>query len=372
PNPKPETRNPKPETRNPKPETRNPLKKIAYIEIDTHAEIAQAFMDIMKDSSEFSVDYYFSKKIKDLVKENGETVFLSDSSMLLEQLKLKKYDLIIIGTVHRYFNTFHVVIQKYKASVIVHNINFSKASKGALMKSIFKGDVIYRLKLWWKEGLFYSSKVYRNAQKLWVLDEDISSEKYQFLPLFYNKYFENQSKESLNVVIPGGVSQKRRDYHHVFKTIEHLKTEEKCEFIFLGKAKDNELKQLERLAKKLPENVSIQYFSDRVSNDDFEKGMQIADVLWCPIQQKTEFFSREEIYGLTKMTGNFGDAVKYGKAAVFPKDYPSKSEFIIPEKENILEQFKTLKNTRFDFQKNYSRKSVIKRLEDGLSAVISI
>ncbi|WP_265131500.1 hypothetical protein [Chryseobacterium oranimense] len=348
------------------------MKKIAYIEIDTHAEIAQAFMDIMKDSSEFSVDYYFSKKIKDLVQENGEKVFLSDSSMLLEQLELKKYDLIIIGTVHRYFNTFHAVVQKYKASVIVHNINFSKSSKGALMKSVFKGDVIYRLKLWWKEGLFYSSKVYRNAQKLWVLDEEISSEKYQFLPLFYNKYFENRSKDSLTVVIPGGVSQKRRDYHHVFKTIEHLKTEEKCEFIFLGKAKDNELKQLERLAKKLPENVSIQYFSDRVSNDDFEKGMQQADVLWCPIQQITEFFSREEIYGLTKMTGNFGDAVKYGKAAVFPKDYPSKSEFIIPEKENILEQFKTLKNTRFDFQKDYSRKSVLKRLEDALSAIISI
>ncbi|SHF37290.1 hypothetical protein [Chryseobacterium sp. OV279] len=346
------------------------MKKIAYIEIDTHAEIAQAFMNIMKDSSDFNVDYYFSKKIKDLVEENDETVFLSDGSMILEQLKLKKYDLIIIGTVHRYFNTFHALVQKYNASVIVHNINFSTASKGALMKSIFKGDLIYRLKLWWKEGLFYTGKTYRNAKSLMVLDEELSSDMYQFLPVFYSENFEKQENEALTVVIPGGVSQKRRDYDHVFKTIQNLKTEEKYEFIFLGKAKDDELKKLEKLAKKLPENISVQYFSDRVSNHDFEEGMQKADVLWCPIQQKTEFFSREEIYGLTKMTGNLGDAIKYGKTAVFPKDYPSKLEFIIPEAENILEQFKTLKNGRFDFQKEYNKKSVLKKLEDVLLGLI--
>jgi len=348
------------------------LKKIAYIEIDTHAEIAQAFMDIMKDSSEFSVDYYFSKKIKDLVEEDGESVFLSDSSMIMEQLKLKKYDLIILGTVHRYFNTFHALVQKYNVSVIVHNMNFSVASKSALMKSVFRGDVIYRLKLWWKEGLFYASKAYRNAKNLLVLDEALSSGIYKFLPLFYSKDFEKQENHSLTVVIPGGVSQKRRDYHHVFKTIQNLKAEEKCEFIFLGKAKDNELKQLEKLSQKLPENISVQYFSDRVSHHDFENLMQSADVLWCPIQQKTEFFSREEIYGLTKMTGNLGDAIKYGKTAVFPENYPSKLEFIVPEKENILEQLKALKDARFDFQKNYSKKLVLQKLEDVLSGLISI
>ncbi|REC76834.1 hypothetical protein DRF60_13190 [Chryseobacterium elymi] len=348
------------------------MKKIAYIEIDTHAEIAQAFMDIMKGSSAFNVDYYFSKKIKDLVAENGETVFLSDSSMIMEQLKLKKYDLIIIGTVHRYFNTFHALVQKYNVSVIVHNMNFSVASKSALMKSVFKGDIIYRLKLWWKEGLFYTSKTYRNAKNLLVLDEELSSDIYKFLPLFYSKNFEKQENSDLTIVIPGGVSQTRRDYHHVFKTILNLKTEEKCEFIFLGKAKDSELKQLEKLSQKLPHNVSIQYFSDRVSHDDFEKWMQNADVLWCPIQQKTEFFNREEIYGLTKMTGNLGDAIKYGKTAVFPKDYPSKLEFIVPEADNIMKQFKTLKNMRFDFQESYSKKLVLKKLEDVLSGLISI
>lgn len=329
-------------------------------------------MDIMRSSSEFSVDYYFSKKIGDLVEDNGEMVFLSDSSMIMEQLKLKKYDLVIIGTVHRYFNTFHALVRKYNAAVIVHNINFSGASKGALMTSVFKGDLMYRLKLWWKEGLFYTSKTYRNAKNLLILDEELSSEKLKFLPLFYSESFEKPDNKNLTIVIPGGVSQKRRDYHHVFKTIRNLKTEEECEFIFLGKAGDEELKQLEKLARQLPGKVSIRYFSDRVSHLDFEKEMWKADVLWCPIRQKTEFFSREEIYGVTKMTGNLGDAIKYGKTAIFPKDYPSKLEFIVPEKENILEQFQELKNTRFDFQKNYNKNAVLKKLESALEGLISV
>jgi len=346
------------------------VKKIAYIEIDTHAEIAQAFMNIMKDSSDFAVDYYFSERIRNRIEENGEKGFLSDSSMILDQLSSKKYDLIIIGTVHRYFNTFQAIVQKYNAVVIVHNINFSQSSKWSLLKSIFKSDIIYRVKLWWKEGLLQSSKVYQKAKRLLVLDEEFSSDQHIFLPLFYTEVFEKTDNDHAVIVIPGGVSQKRRDYHHVFNVMKNLKTQEKYEFVFLGKAQGNELKQLERLSESLPENIMIQYFPDRVSNEDFEKWMQKAEVLWCPIQQKTEFFSLEETYGLTKMTGNLGDAVAYGKMAVFPENYPSKLEFIIPEKQDVISQFTELKNTQFDFQKTYNKSSVQKRLENVLKSLL--
>lgn len=346
------------------------MKKIAYIEIDTHAEIAQAFMNLMKESSEFAVDYYFSKRIRDRVDEDGDNIFLSDSSMITEQLKTKEYDLVIIGTIHRYFNTFQTVIQKYNTVVIVHNINFSQSSKWTLLKSIFKADIVYRLKLWWKEGLFYSPETYQQAKRLLVLDQELSSEKYVFLPLFYTGLFEKTENDHLVVVIPGGVSQKRRDYNQIFKTVQELKTQEKCEFVFLGKAQDHELKKLEKLAENLPENVAIRYFSNRVSNEDFDREMQKADVLWCPIRQKAAFFSNGEIYGVTKMTGNLGDAVRYGKMAVFPENYPSKLEFIIPEQKDIIRQFSELKKTGFDFQEKYNRNSVLESLEDVLKSLI--
>ena len=347
------------------------MKKIAYIEIDTHAEIAQAFMDIMRDTKDFTVDYYFSKKIKDQISKNDEAVFLSDSSMILDQLKDKGYDLIIIGTVHRFFNTFLAITKKYNTAVIAHNLNFSKASKLDLVKSVFKKDVIYRLKLWLKEGLFYSSKVYQTSGTLLVLDEAMSSEKYQFLPLFYTKDYRAAENQDRVVVIPGGVSQKRRDYHYIFKTIQHSETNKPCEFVFLGKAKDSELKELEKLSQKLPENIRITYFSERVSAEDFEKWMQKADVLWCPIQEHTEFFSLKETYGVTKMTGNLGDAVAYGKWAVFPSGYPSKLDFIIPEKENILNQLNELTHLHFDFQKYYNKIEIQKKTEQILFRLIS-
>ncbi|UKB78524.1 hypothetical protein [Chryseobacterium sp. MEBOG07] len=346
------------------------MKKIAYIEIDTHAEIAQAFMDVMKGSQDFEVDYYFSKKIKDQIKHSNKAIFLSDSSMILDQLRGKGYDLVVIGTVHRYFNTFLAVTKKYNTAIITHNLNFTKASKLDLMKSIFKGDIIFRLKLWMKEGLFYKTKVYQTSRSLFVLDEALISERHRFLPLFYTRDFDKTKNEDLVIVIPGGVSQNRRDYTYIFETIQNLKTDKRCQLVFLGKASGHELKRLEQLSEKLPENIEITYFSERVSSEDFEKWMKKADVLWCPIQQETEFFSMKETYGLTKMTGNLGDAVAYGKLAVFPKNYPSKLDFIIPEKGNILDQLTALSEAPFDFYKTYSKKEVQKKLEQFLNGLM--
>lgn len=355
------------------------MKKIAYIEIDTHAEIAQSFMDIMEGSQSFSVNYYFSKKIKDQIVDHGEAIFLSDSSMILDQLKTNNYDLIIIGTVHRYFNVFQTITKKYNTSIIVHNINFMNTSKVDLIKSIFKSDIIFRLKLWWKESLFYASKPYQNAKNLLVLDEDLSSGKLKFLPIFYTKIFDKSENKILTIVIPGGVSQKRRNYKKVISIIKNLEELSRnstlknklIEFVFLGRAMNEELKEIIDLERSL-EYININYFSERVSQADFENWMQKADILWCPIQQETDFFSQKEIYGKTKMTGNLGDAIKFGKWAVFPENYSSKLDFIIPERENIIEQFNELKNTQFDFQKNYNKKLVQEKLEKVLSSLISI
>ncbi|AZA79586.1 hypothetical protein EG347_19880 [Chryseobacterium sp. G0186] len=347
------------------------MKRIAYIEIDTHAEIAQAFMNVMEGAQDYCVDYYFSKKIKDQITKADERVFLSDNSMILDQLKTQNYDLIIIGTVHRFFNTFWAIAKKYNTAVITHNLNFTKASKLDLIKSVFKGDLIYRLKLWWKEGLLYAARVYEESKSLVVLDEALISDRHQFLPIFYTRSFDKTENENLVIVIPGGVSQKRRDYNHIFKTIQEIGTDKNCEFVFLGKAKGDELKQLEDLSSNLSSNTKVTYFSERVSAGDFEEWMRRADVLWCPIQQETAFFSIKEVYGHTKMTGNLGDAIAYGKMAVFPNNYPSKLNFIFPEKENVIEQLSELPNTYFDFQKSYAKEEVQKRLEKLLKSLIS-
>lgn len=354
------------------------MKKIAYIELDTHAEIVQDFINIMSGSTQFSVNYFLSEKIKKQIVTKDEVVYSSDSSRILDQLAMHSYDLVIIGTVHRYFNTFLAITMQYKSAVIVHNLNFSKISKGKLIQNIIKKDIVYRLKLWWKEGLINAPKVYENAHQLLVLDEEINSTKYKFLPLFFTKKFQKNNSEVVKIVIPGGVSQARRDYKHIISTLQ--KFEANCkksnggkllEFIFLGKAQGEELKEIIHLERSL-EYINITYFKERISASIFDKYMQNADVLWCPIQRETEFFSQKEIYGKTKMTGNLGDAIKFGKMAVFPSQYSTKQPFIIKEKENLLELFLSLKNKEFNFQNDFGKQKIQKDIEGVISKMISI
>ena len=182
------------------------MKKIAYIELDTHAEIALNFMELMNDSKEFSVDYYFSEKIlrffgytqNDKLPEN---IKKATPENLIQQLSTTNYQLIIIGTVHRYFNVFEKIAEKFNTSIICHNLNFVKASNFDLLSSIFKEDFQYRLKLLLKEGLLRKSNVYKKAKNLLVLDRGFEnfvrkplvyaqSDKYKFFPILYTKFSE--------------------------------------------------------------------------------------------------------------------------------------------------------------------------------------
>ncbi|TXF75020.1 hypothetical protein [Chryseobacterium sp.] len=345
------------------------MKKIAYIEIDTHAEIAQNFMELMKGSEKFSVDYYFSEKILKQIGKHQVNLFVTESSVLLDQLKSKEYEMVIIGTVHRYFNIFERITAQFNTSVIVHNLNFTKISRFQLLNNILRDDFSYRLKLLLKEGLLSAPEVYHKAKNLLVLDENLGNEKLKFLPLFFNKCHPKKASETFTVVIPGTVSQQRRDYISVLKKIQNFQTD--VQIIFLGKAAGKELEWLKNFEKVQPENIEVQYFTEKVPPSVFDKWMKSADVLWCPLQNDTSFFSNPEIYGKTKMSGNIGDAIKYGKPALFPENYAGKYPFIFPEKSDIEEQLHSCSHSVIcDFQEKFSKENVRKGLEEILNSLL--
>ena len=142
---------------------------------------------------------------------------------------------------------------------------------------------------------------------------------------------------------------------------------EKFEIIFLGKASGKELEKLQNFERNKPENISIKYFKNKVSQSEFDELMKKANILWCPIQQKTEFFSQKEIYGITKMSGNIGDAIKYSKTAIFPENYPSKYPFIIHEKGNLEDFLFVKKEINFS---DFSKEKVLKQLETTIFALL--
>ncbi|ACU07183.1 hypothetical protein FIC_00728 [Flavobacteriaceae bacterium 3519-10] len=348
------------------------MKKIAYIELDTHAEIAVNFMDLMHDSSEFSVDYFFSSKILKQTNNTGKNIFEVTHATLFNQLQQTDYDLVIIGTVHRYFDIFFKVAEKFNSAVVVHNINFTKLSGFQLFKNVFKADFKYRLKLLLKEGLFSAPNVFAGAKNLMVLDESLIEKnkelELKFMPVFYFHKYEKPRKSIITIVIPGAVSQQRRDYLHVLKQIESFKRNTHFQFVFLGKARGKELSWIKEFEQSKLKNISLKYFTEKVPQTIFDRWMQAADILWCPIQSETEFFSNKEFYGITKISGNVGDAIKYGKLAIFPENYPNSHPFIIPEHTNIEEEIYTYnKWMDYDLEQNFAKQKVLKSLEKTLS-----
>lgn len=352
------------------------MKKIAYIELDTHAEIADNFMALMNASKEFEVDYYFSERVIKQLGQHQSNIHLSESTELLNQLNDQKYDLVIIGTAHRYFNLFNEITKKFNTSVIVHNLNFTRISRFQLFKNIFKKDFKYRLKLWLKEELLAAPKVFTKAKNLLVLDEGLAKGRLKHFPVFYNQFQDSNQSEIFTIVIPGAVSQQRRDYKKVLQELTKLnldqsQSERLIQVIFLGKAQWKELRWLKDFDNEKAENVSIQYFTEKVSQPLFDEWMNKADVLWCPIQSETEFFSHKEIYGKTKMSGNIGDAIKYGKMAFFPENYRSDFEFVINEEVNSgSEVFDFNPENSCDFQKEFSKNKILADLEKLLESLL--
>ena len=352
------------------------MKKIAYIELDTHAEVAGNFMELMRDSKVFEVDYYFSQRIIKRIGQHHSNIHLSESTELLNQLSEHTYDLIIIGTVHRYFNLFNVIAAKYNTSVIVHNLNFTRISRFQLFRNIFKKDFQYRLKLWLKEDLLAAPEVFKKAKNLLVLDQSLAKDRLKYMPVFYNQFQVSNQSEIFTIVIPGAVSQQRRDYKKVLQeltkwNLDQDQSKTSIKVVFLGKAQGKELQWLKDFDNEKAENISIQYFTEKVSQSLFDEWMNKADVLWCPIQSQTEFFSNKEIYGKTKMSGNIGDAIKYGKMAFFPENYRSDFEFIINEKVNSGgEVFDFNHENSYDFQKKFSKNKILADLEKVLESLL--
>ncbi|MPS71762.1 MAG: hypothetical protein E2590_01275 [Chryseobacterium sp.] len=340
------------------------MKKIAYIELDTHAELASNYYELTKDSDEISVDFYFSEKIFKILNIHEKNVFLTDYSQLLEVLEKVKYDMIIIGTVHRHFIFYKTIVQKFNTAIVIHNLNFTKASKWELFKSIFKKDFKYRLKLFLKEGLLEAPEVYQKSKYLLGIDELVSKKNnLEFLPIYFNQFNSpNSGSDTIKIVIPGAVSQSRRDYDSFFEKLKHFRNIGiNYEVIFLGKASGKELIKLKSIIDKIPQFVKIQYFEEKINQNEFDDWMIKADVLYCPVQKETEFFSIKEIYGKTKVSGNIGDAIKYAKPAIFPAAYDSDLEFIIVEKPDLQTQFSELRNLKFDFR-SYSLENVSKKI----------
>lgn len=342
--------------------------KIAYIELDTHADILSNFYGLLHDSEIFGVSYFISDKISQQFPVQDSAIRVVNPSNVLQILQNENWDLVIIGTAHRYFNLFSDIITKFPTALIAHNLAFTSISKINLVKSLFKEDFFYRLKLLFKEGLLSVHSVFKNAKVIFVLDEKLGNKQCQFLPVFYIQTTKKSTSGYFTVVVPGAVSQKRRDYKRILNQVSRFGQPTKI--ILLGKAQGEELRWIEEAKKRVPKHVQLKYFTKKVPQEEYDGLLRSADVLWCPIQIDTEFFSNDEKYGITKVSGNIGDAIKFATPAIFPKAYETNYPFIFSEVSDIESQLHSVSNTTIDWSL-FARNTVKERLEYALLKAIN-
>ena len=346
--------------------------KIAYIELDCHAEVVNNFMSLMNDSKLFNVDYFLAKHILDELDILPScNVFIVDENNV--RLKLSKsYQLVIIGTANTYFNLYKKIAKQYNTALIVHNLNFVQTPAGKILRKIFNQNKRSFLRLW-LQGILHKDKLQR-LTRLLVLDKRLITQSngvdIQLLPLSFNLYNKKVVlNQPVKVVIPGTVNNNRRDYQHVLEKIKYFTSE--MEIYLLGKAEEEDmLRKLSQTQASLHPNIRIIYYDDYISQEAFENVLKAAHLVLCPLQEKTFFMGVNEYYGKTKITGNINDAIKFGKPIILPDHYKAKDFFIFTEQDDIEKQIKNIATKVFEFEE-FSKEKVLRKLEDALTQLLA-
>jgi hypothetical protein len=148
-------------------------------------------------------------------------------------------------------------------------------------------------------------------------------DKVEVVQMNYCKGSDFVPAEVIEIVIPGNVSNKRKNVDMVFSVLKHLKPKSKLNFTFLGKPENNKvLKAIEHLKQTCHPNITITHFHRFIPWEEYSQVVSKAHVLLCPVRHKTSFYWVNEFYGETKVSGSEADCIYNGKIGIFPSTYP--------------------------------------------------
>lgn len=309
--------------------------RIAILEFETHSHLLLLWEELLKDLKEVEYTFFLSSFINRQVPEipSAKKEILKVEEIYNYTEEFKNFDVVILNTLHRNFEKFNSVFAHCKVLLLVHNCNFYFHSISPQWKDISKVKnislIYYYLKIILKEKIYQTKNIVNKARGYGFLNSEIAMKnqvagKLNFvIPLLYNSFFSRvENSTEIRIVIPGNVSCNRRDYSLIFKTLITIQPKEKLRVIFLGKPDGQKMsKELEKLKKSVHPHIQIDYYTQRIPQDDFTAQIKSAHFVLCPVLKETQFYLQPEIYGKTKASGNEADCIYYGKVGIFPDYY---------------------------------------------------
>jgi hypothetical protein len=130
-------------------------------------------------------------------------------------------------------------------------------------------------------------------------------------------------QEHINIVIPGAVDGRRRDYEQAFRLIQLLENAKAFStVIFLGRFYDEYGKNFLEKSKTVQYTFSkLKYYEfETVPQPEFDRVMNAAHFVFIPSVLTTIIEDGvKESYGTTMSSGNLFDAIKYAKPFIIPE-----------------------------------------------------
>jgi len=327
--------------------------RIAVVELEEHPECLYSFCKIFTDTREEVVTIYCNQKV---FRELKGEVFLSrfewivkpDEVSIHEFLQTQKdsidsHDVLIFNTVQKNFLAYCGHEFKPKTILRIHNVHtfFKRWGNMQLQFTpyfLWKDfSYIVRVLILQRDWNRMDSLVKEvdyvtfpdETIEGYALDNQLVSRDKVFksIPLgcSSNEYKKEESTEAFHITVSGAIDPRRRDYFFLADVWEDLLKELKrpVKLTFLGKPISYYGQQVLQRFKAMENDLfHLQAFEERVPQSLFNEVMKETDLMLAPIILHTRYKIYKERYGYTKISGGAGDVVRYGKAAIFPSDYP--------------------------------------------------
>lgn len=358
------------------------MKKIAFIEMETHSALLEQWYLLVKEMQTINFHFFVSEKIRGKL-----TAIPTDYLTIIDSVSetdFSDFDSVVVNTLHRNYDDYKKLFTEKSVLCLVHNLNFSLFFKGITIGNILKEKekLTYFLKLYFKEKIASKRKTILESKHFGVIShsalETIQvdgsySNKSQLIQMNYCKQYMFPENDIIQIVMPGNVSNKRKDVDLVFKILKKLHPQNKIHFTFLGKPENEKvLQQLEELKLTCHQNIAITHYHQFIPWEEYSKVIEKSHLLLCPIKQETSFYWVDEVYGKTKVSGAEADCMYNGKIGIFPSSYPKMdwhNWYYNDEKElkELLEHL-NIEDLRKEYQKlqPYTEKFTFEKVKNEL------
>ncbi len=300
--------------------------------METHSALLEQWYFLLKEMPSIEFEFFVHEKVlHKLSSIPKEKITVVPS---VSEISFSDFDAVVINTLHRNFEHYQTLFEQKPVLCLLHNSNFSLFFQSISWRNVFKEKerFTYFLKLYLKEKVGSHRKHILKAKQFGVLskslhDEVIRNGKFanrtEIIQMNYCQSNTFPASETINIVMPGNVSNKRKDVAMLFSILPKLAPKSKLHFTFLGKPEnDTVLQQLEALKQKCSSQIEITHYHHFIPWEEYSRVIAKAHLLLCPIKAQTSFYWVDESYGTTKISGSEADCIHNGKIGLFPTSYP--------------------------------------------------